>query len=570
MSAKISSEYTYTRLHTDSRYVDTSYTLDIGEGSNYANSSFAKRIDAAIKTLEGREKSFYARFGCSSYEELMKKIQEFFQDPLNKQDLQVLKNFTADNLRTAIKQYFEGGARQYKDQTVKLVLKSDKAEEKLREVINEVKETFSGVIDSSGFLGSNGDGFTITASAEDKKEVELFIGWNTVAVKTLINKMQSTNFTTKSNRRNKYNIGVEQSEKALIKYIKEHSDIIQVKKIEDDSPITFRSSSLAYTKEELEKGILPPQQAQTLFKEMQNFVFNSLGGGASHDLKSCLERTWNENIKGIDFFLGGENWENYIVGGLGEFITSAYFYYLDKKIGNNNLQKEIIELTGQKLNNYHEQSSSDIFISFLESAGIQVKNYNGAFVRDSTTHKLTNKQRTVEVNLHPSDIPSLTKDKAFIPYLLNSYFNEDVKKIPNEEALFKQFFENHAYEFLNLSLDDSEIPDRVAFYLIGMHLIPGSEILRAAYIYKESEKQITVSKVTMSNMLTTQGSDKSFNKVEKKHERPSFLDWWNAGMWIETTPKKDKNDLFLYQRNLAFKVKFTYANLFTARTSLLG
>ncbi len=570
MSASISSKYTYTALHTYSAYVDTNYSLDIGEGSDYKNISFKGRIDAAIDKLEEKEKSFYAKFGFSSYEEFMEEIHKFFQDPSNKQDLLVLKNFTADNLRTAIKQYFEGGARQYKDQTVKLVLKSDKAEEKLRQVIDEVKNAFSGVIDSSGFSGSGGSGFTITATVEDKKEVELFISWNTVAVKTLINKMQNTNFTTKSARRNKYNIGVEQSEKALIKYIKEHPDIIQVKSVEDDAPITFRSSSLAYSKEELEKGILPPQQAQALFKEIQNFILNSLGGGASPDLKSCLIRTWNENIKGLDFFLGGENWENYIIGGLGEFITSTYFYYLDKKIGNNNLQKEIIKLTGQNLNNYHEQSSSDIFISFLESAGIQVKNYNGAFVRDSETHLLTNKQRSVEVRLHPSDIPSLRKDEAFIPYLLNSYFNSSVEKIPNEEALFQQFFENHAYEFLNLSLDDSEISDRVAFYLIGMHLIPGSEILRAAYIYKESEKIITVSKVTMSNTLKTQGDDNDFNAREGEHNRPVFLDWWYAGVGRDTVPIKDKNDLFLYQRNLAFKVRFTYANLFTARTSLIG
>ena len=162
-------------------------------------------------------------------------------------------------------------------------------------------------------------------------------------------------------------------------------------------------------------------------KLIYNFITDTLAQGASQEMREAISRVWNQNFQGpgslgVEFFMHGKGWVDHLIGDLGEFITPVFFYYLTRKLPKAQaLIPDFMSMVGSKLNRFNEQRSIDIEIAFFRHLGIQVKNYNGAFWRDKDTHAETTKERTIDVNLHPSDISSFQQDGRIVPYIINSF-----------------------------------------------------------------------------------------------------------------------------------------------------
>ena len=539
--------YTYTKLHTLSSYMGD-WEPDLSITGGIGDEQYIKQLNDAIRNLRGKEDAFATKFGYSNCDELIKEIQNLFTGSW-KTDLEVLERFKSDNLNRALKSKFENSSIMLKGHKVRLILKTDKTEEQLEKIQERLKKSLDVNL-------SNRD-FRITSNVEGDSEINIGVDWDIPTIKKIVNLVNGKHFIHGQYFRGKNNKDISQSDYALMEYLRDNS-IIRV--IDNDNPgkvsnYEFRTSPLAYKPSELSS--MNDESVKKFETAIRDFILIDLTRGASDDLRKAIEETWENKKVNVNFFMGGEGWVTHLIGALGEFITPAFFYYCARRLPKS---KGIIEgtfnLVGQNLNKFKEQKSIDIEIAFFKSAGIQVKNYNGAFVKDSS-HQDTTKKREVDVNLHPSDISSLTHDERIVPYIVNSYFNTSISAIPDD--VLEQFFKYHAYEFLNLSIDDSQIEDRAVFYLIGGYLLPGSEILQAAFD-TEYEKTISVSNTTMKLKGGVQVGDDEYYNPNKKNA--PFVEYWVGNQYLGWTPTKD-NDL-LWEKNVLIHTSFTYAGLFTS------
>lgn len=538
-----SSQYMYTNLHTKSSYMGDWFP-DFSSGKvndqNYLNS-----LKNAIDALKSRENAFANKFGYTNCEELIKAMGQLFTNGFEK-DLQVLERYESDNLRAALHKNFDNKTIMLKGKKVRLILDSSKTEDQLKKIKGELEKTF-------GFTIEDKD-FKITSQVNGNTSLDIGLDWDVPNVKRVVNLVQGKHFVYNTNDKRSA------SDYRLVEYLRNSpKPIVQLKNKKGKTyPYEFRTSPLAYKGKELDN--LPEEEQRKFGDLIYSFITVTLASGASMEMKNAISQVWNQNIGKINlkFFAGGEGWVDHLVGALGEFVTPVFFYYCSARLPNSHLIPNFMRLVGQEYNRFNEQKSMDIEISFLRAAGIQVKNYNGAFVKDKA-HKDTSKERKIDVNLHPSDISSLTHDDRIVPYMVNSYFNTSIKQI--DEATLQNFFEYHAYEFLNLAIDDSQIEDRVTFYLIGGYLIPGSSILEAAF----QTQTIKVGKTTIHlKRNAKQGDDSLYNDtyyIEGK--RPLFTDWWRGNQYIGWTPTDD-NNLTKYESNILIHTDFTYSALFKA------
>ena len=542
-------QYAYTNLHTQSAYMGR-WSPNLYENGSVGDEKYLAQIDNAIKALRDRENAFADRFGYSSLEELMQAIHNLFTGDF-KADLEVLQRFKSDALRASLHKEFDNKTTMLEGKKVRLILDTGKTKEELLQIKKQLEQSFN-------FSFSRG-GFVITSHAEGMNTVNIGLDWDVPNIKRAVNAIQSKHFVYKTNDSRST------ADYRLVEYFKSNSGAlvkIVSEKTGKASPYEFRTSPLAYKGTELPK--LSEEEASKFGKLINDFIFNKLSMGASQMMKNAIAQVWNQNIGriGLKFFAGGKNWVDFLVGALGEFVTPVFFYYCNSRLNKNPaLVNNFMSLVGQDLNRFKEQKSIDIEIAFLKAAGIQVKNYNGAFFRDSN-HTETSQERTIDVNLHPSDIASLASDSRIVPYMVNSYFNTSIAQIP--DAILQKFFEYHAYEFLNLAIDDSQIEDRATFYLIGGYLIPGSAILEAAFVHRT----ITVSNTSIKlKGGIPQGDNESYAArgftTSQGHTGPNFLQWWSGNQFIGWKPT-DNNDLTAYEANILIHTSFTYAALFKA------
>lgn len=544
------SAYTYTNLHTKSSYMGSWFPSGLYDYGNVGDEAYKTQVANAIKSLKNKEDAFANKFGYANCKELMEAIHDLFTGDF-KSDLTVLERFKSDALRAALHKEFDNKTTMLEGKRVRLILETGKTKEELQRIKKQLEQSLN-------FSFSRGS-FIITSKTEDINTLNIALDWDVPNIKRVVNAVQSKHFVYKTNDSRST------ADYRLVEYFKNNAGAL-VKIVSEKtgraSPYEFRTSPLAYKGKELAN--LSDDEANKFGNLINDFIFNKLSAGASKTMKDAIAQVWNQNIGhiGLKFFAGGEGWVDHLVGALGEFVTPVFFYYCNLRLNKNPaFVNNFMSLVGQDLNRFKEQKSIDIEIAFLKAAGIQVKNYNGAFVRDSN-HVETSQQRTIDVNLHPSDISSLAHDSRIVPYMVNSYFNTSIMQIP--ESTLEEFFKYHAYEFLNLAIDDSQIEDRATFYLIGGYFIPGSEILQAAFVHRTIE----VSNTTIRLKGNTNQGDNAYYAArnfttEHGHTGPNFLEWWSGNQYIDWTPT-DNNNLTSYEANILIHTSFTYAALFKA------
>ena len=313
--------------------------------------------------------------------------------------------------------------------------------------------------------------------------------------------------------------------------------------------IQLRDSIFNYSQSEIEK--MNKNQIEDLRNKILDFLEKDLQiGSGSGTLQIAANKVINATIMpkltDLTFFAGGSGsgWIDKTVGALGEFRAAVFFEYLAMKCPNKNLADHITEIIGNKTGQNSQQYHSDLQI--LGSFGIQVKNYNNAFLYNGT-------ERTVRVALHPMEVSPLMKDEEMVSYIINSYFNASIPAVDTGDL--QSFFEANALELLNLDLPTNiQVPARVSFYLVGNSLIPGSEIIRNGFLKKD--KLVTVSDTTIQGK--TGYTDLGYIAVKNSDGDAKFTDWWHGSKQTGWTPTSD-NNLMSWDKWISIRTTFTYS-----------
>ena len=399
---------------------------------------------------------------------------------------------------------------------------------------------------TKGIFNDSGGSSTIKWSMTSSDENIFHLEWNTATIKNIVNKVSGKQFHTQS----------ENIDRLISFLISESNDLIDIEVgPEKDSlqqyivkntlsPFGIKGSDF----KELMKN--NPQLAAQFEARIRDFIFNKLCAGASQYFIDTVEDVLGQKIKDSTyaFFMGGDNWVTHAVGAFGELQTVILFQYISKRTPNKILATKIGEIIGDKGGIYGQQLRSDV--ELLKAFGIQVKNYSGDI------NRLTGEERTITINFHPTEIASLPGGAT--DYLLNSYFNSSIPKYTEGEL--EDFFESHAMELLNLDFHPST-QNTVSFYMIGLNLIPGSAILKAAY------QKATIKASTVITSGFNEQSDEGYNPWinNPSYWGSPFVEWWhsiyNPPIKGAFTPKS-KNTLSTLDKLVSIRTKFTYSALF--------
>ena len=516
-------------LHTDSSYVGAPPSLP------YQTTDMKMlRLQLQIAMLKGKEDEFANRFGYSSIKELIAGIRNL----LAPNDMEALRQFSSNNLRKHLQQFQSKNGDLLKGQKTHLIFKSD----------NKNLSQLQKILNTSGGNGT----VTYTMSGNIQFEIE----WNTAAIKSIVNKMNSTHF---------------QTNKSNIDYLKEYIN---------SSPTTFiqivegRSGTSKTIDEYITENTLNPfsltkSQIKELEKtnrpklvefeqKIKNFLYNELCAGASGELKRAVQTVMSQKISqlsDISFFMSGDNISG-TVGAFGELQTAIMFQYLANKTPNKTTATRIANLIGDMTNGYNQQLHTDLEI--LEAFGIQVKNYNSDY------NGRLKQERTVDVHLHPTEVASLGASEGVVDYIVNSYFNTSVQPYSTEEL--NRFFESHASELLNLDLNPT-INDQVVFYMIGTNFIPGSVILEQAFMNLTLKVNTTISGQMGK-------SDYEYNTPKNKRDwdRP-FHEWWKSDDYSNISSGNfsptGKNMISTWDSKISITTSFTYSALWSGDYDIL-
>ena len=498
-----------------------------------SDSIIKSRFMSAISELERKENSFYAQFGCKSEADFFNAIDRLLKSA--GKDLIILQKFNAANLNPILDRFKDPLASL---NTVYIVLDTTQAKFDLKpEILKLARPNI--IVDVPGRL-------------------EFSAQWDTKQMKTIVNGIQKGHF---------FKGGKDGSadSKALKKFIEgKGSDLIQVylnaTHVQTKETLELRNGPFNYGAEEIRN--MKPEQIDRIQQNIRTFIFNELGvNSGSESLRMAANTVWNQIIgkHGVAFFAGGENqWKRNVLGAMGEFQTAVFFQYFANQSGNPLLGRKVAEVIGSDRNKAGQYLHTDV--SLLDAFGIQVKNYDNDLYTDWKTGAELN--RPIKVSLHPMQIPSIMSDLSLRNYVINAYFNKDVGTPSDIE--WKTFFENHADEILNLaghrsSADPNKfaqnLGDKVTFYMIRGHFIPGSVIMRGAM-----EQKLNVSQ-------TTVGPKPRYGDAEYKQKDSSgearLLKWWkyregsSPGVWENTS----ENNLSTWDAKISIRTTFEYQSI---------
>lgn len=505
-------------LHTNSAYITSVPLLP-----RISEDVKLNRLKIYIRNLKIKEDAFAQRFGYNTIEDFIKGIRDILQ--MNPADMKALQQFSSNNLQRHLEQFKRANSNMFINQPIKITLKGDS--EKLGKLFNA--------------HGGNGS-INWSISSPDTL---ILAQWDTKLIKDYVNKLSGTHFHTGS-----------ESTDLLIDFLtNKATDMIQVSVGNQQESIEEFMVNHAVSPFELKPSDFKklvqnnPQLAEELRARITYFVQNDLCAGASQEFKNAVQTVAGQkftDLSTIAFFMGGKGWSTQSLGAFGELQTVIMFQYIANKTPNKIMAAKISQLIGDQLNNYSQQLHTDIEI--FNAFGIQVKNYGSAF-----DYK-TGMEKTVNVNLHPTEIASLGASEGVVDYIVNSYFNTSIAKYP--EADLNAFFESHASELLNLDLNVN-IPDQVSFYMIGSNFIPGSVILEEAFY------NLTI-KVN-SSISGKEGGDDTYYMENPKKWHNKFAKWWeNTSNPLEVGEFEPtgRNDIGAWDRNVSITTSFTYNAIF--------
>lgn len=525
-------------LHTSAKkggFATTGY-FDVGKPALPAGNK-ENLFKDEIAEMERKERAFCQLFGSSNPEKLINKIYNFFHSKDRSKDLKVLQRFSSIELRKYLELFRKANSSQLLDQKVTLHFTS----------IKPIK--LDKLIPASEKIVIYGDSIKLEETLQPG-EHEITMNWNTFFIKALVNRLDGKHFVKKSDNLSNL-MGALDNSKLINIEVDGPNQSVQ------DYVLNNRTSIFQYTPSEIEKMKKDnPTFYQQLQRQVLNFFDNVICEGASEELKAAIRMVWNR--KDIVMFMGGakgDQWMNGTVGGFGELQGAILFQYYANSLGDPQIARTIANIIGNSLGSYGEKARTDLTI--FEKFGIQIKNFSS----DKGFNQSTGKSytRTVEVNLHPSQLPSIG-GAEFVSYLANSYFNSSV--VPYSDAEINTFIEGHVSELLNLDLS-SEFNDKATFYLVGQHLIPGSEILKS-----HNSRDIRVH--TSISHPEPEGDDEYFNSYgeSKKGKRgaPPFTEYWrsNSAPAVAGDFTPIKADIGDVDSKISFHTVFTYSAFFNA------
>ena len=516
-------------LHTKSDYMFSRPDLPTLEGNGL---NFNDMLMKMIRDLQAKEDAFAARFGYSNCEEMIADIRRILHD--NPADLAALQQFSSTNLRAHLQTFKDRNADMFKGRKINLRFKTTKSKKDINKILNQIKGEF-------------GTG-PLSVKFHTDSSVSVGVVWDTGAIKALVNRLDNRQLKT-------HNLNIERLMEIL--YSQEQNLIdVTVGSKQQQSLQTFVlnnfNNPFALRKEELDAAT--KAQINRIKASIKSFIMNTLCAGASSEFKnvvdSILQLRLTSKVSDLMFFEGGKNWITNMVGASGELQTAILFQYMARKCKSPQLASKFIEILGDKKNVYDQSLHTDL--ELFNSFGIQVKNYSG------DVNQKTGETRTVQVNLHPSEIPPLAGTPV-VDYLANIYFNTS-NGDNYSEGEWNNFFIEYGPELLNLNTNVT-VPDKVVFYMIGGNFIPGSVLLGHAYIAN------TINVETHMNNPITGEDDAHYNELDGlvNNWHQPFHEWWEmdvnplkAGLFSPT----DKNKIGAWDKYISIRTRFTYSALF--------
>lgn len=495
---------------------------------------------SAINTLENREKSFYRQFGFDSAEAFFRAIHNLLSR--SGKDLEILQKFNATNLKPILAQ-FKNPLDNLDE--IYLIVNTEQARTDLTPILKQ--------------MAISNDNVQITIDGK----LAISAKWDIANMKRLATGLQKKrNFNESSN-----------STDALLSFLRETGvDLIEVypdaNHVNKNDRIDFRSGPFNYGTKEIRN--MDPKRVAEIQERIKSFIFSSLGvNSGSTALIKAANVVWEQIINkiGVSFFVGGENsWQKNVLGALGEFQTAMFFQYFAYASSNLNFAQKITDIIGSDRNKAGQMLHTDV--SILEAFGIQVKNYDGdvykQWYKDGTS-ALVNKK--IQIRLHPMQIPTIMSDLELRNYIINSYFNRSFG--PPSDSEWKIFFENHADEILNLegyqNTPDpnrfaNNIGDKITFYMISGHFIPGSVIMRGAM-----EQKLNISQTKVDASPKYENED---YLTKDSNGEARLLKWWKyqEGVSPARWQPTEENNLSTWDVKISIRTTFEYQNIINSLT----
>ncbi len=523
-------------LHTYAEKYNTSEKPSLPNLAS-AGMNYQDLIGKMIQDLKDKEDAFANRMGFSDCEQMIKEIRNILGK--NPADLQALQQFSADNLRAHLHTFQQRNANLFEKRRINLRFTVQKSHQEIDSILQQIRGEFS-----SG---------PFTVNYHTDGTVTIGVVWNTGAIKALVNRLDNHQLKTHSmnieelmnilynNTGNLLNVTIgAKNQQSIQSYV-----------------LNNFNNPFALKKQELDGAT--KQQLIKLKKAIQNFILNDLCGGCSPQFKQAVQLVAGQRliptVDNLMFFEGGDAWITHMVGAGGELQTAILFQYIGTKTSNPQLQQAITNILGDKKNAYSQDLHTDLEI--FNQFGIQVKNYNGDI------NRLTGEKREITVNLHPSEIQPLS-GTSVVDYIANSYFNTSNEQY--SEGEWKDFFREYGPELLNLD-GNTNLPDKVTFYMIGGNFIPGSVILTHAYIENDLNVETTI------NNPDSGGDDESFNPwlKDRKAWHSPFIKWWKSN----SLPPQEgdfsptaENTIGAWDKRISIRTTFEYSALWDGKYKL--
>lgn len=534
----LSSNYTNQEvLHTKSAFLTH-------KKFNFSFRNSTLTLDQSIIQAEAREREFYNKFGVNNYVDFMTLVRTDFIK--SEGDRQVLSNFSYDGLNATLYSAFRNLSRNYhnaEDYEVTINIKDTATPEIQKTVQKMFKEVFG---KDAEFTGN----FKISIDSP-----LLF---------KLINKSQKSSKSTTVMSSHKASAGRIKDVETLETEMAKDNSWLQINIVDSASRQTNYSLSeimkadeqeyrfpWGYKKDDIIRAESDPklrERIQEAYEQVKNYVINTLGAGASPNLKRALQITWVKKMgtqltQDFSFFEKGRA-SNSLKGAMGEFQTAAMMelFYLQYA---GNTGKTVAKIMGDT-----DSTGGLADVSVFDDFGIQVKNF---------TEMATKKREDVGATISIGNITKYfsNEDSAkdtrifFANYFFNKTYQEKMKNL--YDNLSMQLAQMH---YILLSLSVASEDNKVSFYLIsGKYLVPASEILKS--IQDDSSNFQSNGKPVYTKQIGATDEEYADNLYKK---------YWqanNSDGRVYYTPTTENENLYnsLVYTNIHVKSSFNYKRI---------
>ena len=526
-------------LHTSSAYF-LNYSIVAANDSqgNFLSSLVDEsKIKAdyvqAFNYARSKEIAFYQTFfpGVTSYDVFIRKLREL----LNKADEagKKIKQLENANLRTHIQ--MKKGVEEQVHYHIK---------------INSTQLGQLPGIPTSITDGKLGDEVYLSLSQEAE----------TKAAKTIINKINKTNFDDKS-----------PNAKAITKWAERQftdvtDDVANVitngitisRSGPSKSGVTEVDTQQTYfkigqfpflwsKKEIAENRAKGDKEFEVLFKQAKDTVYNFLKGQMQINdeglLNDAFEISWRSaNVKLEDFFFEGDNLIKAVLGNIGEFQLLLWTNYV--AMATKKYTPELAKIIGDEAKDGRGQNRSDFQLmtsigadigdaSEAEAIGIQSKNVSEA------------RYKEIQVNTDLGLIAPNLGDNITTS-IANYQFNASIAdEIGNMEEILETYVDKYIWRVLNFNVNsDLESKHTNTFYWLGGNkLIPVSSLIFRMYNSGGSlslKQMIKKPETTITGLQRGSITDFGYNMGD----HPLFLEYWHGNMYTSWTPTSENPGKF--------------------------